>query len=288
MQAVSVVKTNSISREEWLSERRKGIGGSDAAAILGHNPYFSPLQVYRDKLGLSDSDEDNEAMRFGRDQEPYISSRFTEATGLRVCRKPVLLQHPRYPWMLANIDYRIIGERAGLECKSTRNYQGIDYESGELPMTYRIQGIHYLAVTGWDRWYFAVLVPHVGFYHLSIERDENDIAYLVENERGFWHDHVLAENPPYPVGTDEDGEALDSMYPSATSGEAVSLHEHEADIFQYLEASARGKAAEVERKAAAQRLKMALGDHEHGHTDQYRVSWSNTKAGRRLTIKEVS
>ena len=86
--------TRKMTREEWLDARRNGIGGSDASAILGLNPYSSPLKVYLDKIGKGEEQETNEAMRQGTDLEPYVAERFTKETGKKVKRCNKILQHP--------------------------------------------------------------------------------------------------------------------------------------------------------------------------------------------------
>ena len=86
----TTISTLGMSREEWLKLRRSGIGGSDAGAICGLNPYSSPMSVYRDKTCEELSDIDNEAMRQGRDLEDYVARRFMEDTGLKVRRSNML------------------------------------------------------------------------------------------------------------------------------------------------------------------------------------------------------
>ena len=87
MTAVELAKTLDMPREQWLELRRQGIGGSDAAAIVGLDRYRSPFDVYADKLGLKKEQPDNEAMRQGRDLEEYVASRFCEQTGKKVRRR---------------------------------------------------------------------------------------------------------------------------------------------------------------------------------------------------------
>lgn len=86
-----------LTREEWLAERRKGIGGSDAAAIIGMNHYVTPYMLWADKTGQLPEQEDNEAMRQGRDLEQYVADRFIEATGKRVRRHTAIIRNPAYP-----------------------------------------------------------------------------------------------------------------------------------------------------------------------------------------------
>ena len=81
-----LVSTLNLSRDEWLKYRKQGIGGSDAGAICGLNPYTTAMHVYYDKTSETVSDTDSEAMRQGRDLEDYVARRFMEASGKKVRR----------------------------------------------------------------------------------------------------------------------------------------------------------------------------------------------------------
>ena len=111
--------TLNMTHDEWLKIRKSSIGGSDAGAILGLSPYKSAFDVYADKVDISSDKPDNEAMRQGRDLEEYVAQRFTEQTGKRVRRENSIIHNSDYPYSLANIDMAVIGEKAGLECKTT-------------------------------------------------------------------------------------------------------------------------------------------------------------------------
>ena len=110
---MNMIPIKDIGREEWLKLRRNGIGGSDAAAIIGLNPYSSAFQVYCDKVGLLPETEDNEAMRQGRDFEAYVAERFEEAAEKRVRRCNNIITNPAYPFMLANVDRLVVGRKSG-------------------------------------------------------------------------------------------------------------------------------------------------------------------------------
>ena len=75
-----------VTRDDWLRLRKSGLGGSDAGAVCGLNPYSSPLQVFCDKTTEEVQDHDNESMRQGRDLEEYVAKRFMEETGKKVRR----------------------------------------------------------------------------------------------------------------------------------------------------------------------------------------------------------
>ena len=67
-----LISTINLPHEEWLAYRKKGIGGSDAGAVCGLNPYESPMQIYADKISENVEDRDNEAMRQGRDRKSVV------------------------------------------------------------------------------------------------------------------------------------------------------------------------------------------------------------------------
>ena len=275
MTAAELAKTLDMPREQWLELRRRGIGGSDAAAIVGLDRYRSPFDVYADKLGLRPEIPDNEAMRQGRDLEQYVAERFMEATGKKVRRRNAMLQHPEYPFMIADIDRWVVGENAGLECKTTSVLNRAKFSQGEFPPNYYVQCVHYMAVTGAERWYMAVLVLNKGFHVFTIERDEAEINALIEAEKHFWENHVLKQIPPTPDGSESTSELLKQMFPEAREREEVALYGHEEKIQQYLELDARVKELTQERDAIKQELQLALADAEIGRAQGYIVEWKN-------------
>jgi len=275
MTAVELAKTLDMPREEWLELRKKGIGGSDAAAIVGLDRYRSPFDVYADKLGLKPEIPDNEAMRQGRDLEQYVAERFMEATGKKVRRRNAMLQHPEYPFMIADIDRWVVGENAGLECKTTSVLNRAKFSQGEFPPNYYVQCMHYMAVTGAERWYLAVLVLNKAFHVFTIERDEAEVQALIEAEKDFWENHILKQIPPSPDGSEATSEVIKQLFPEAREREEVALYGHEEKIRQYLELDARVKELTQERDAIKQELQLALADAEIGRGQGYIVEWKN-------------
>jgi putative phage-type endonuclease len=273
--SITLAKTLDMPRGEWLELRRQGIGGSDAAAIVGLDRYRSPFDVYADKLGLKKEQPDNEAMRQGRDLEDYVAQRFMEATGKKVRRRNAMLQHPEYPHIIANIDRWVVGENAGLECKTTSVLNRAKFSQGEFPPNYYVQCVHYMAVTGAERWYLAVLVLNKAFHVFTIERDEAEVQALIAAEKDFWENHVLKQIPPTPDGSESTSELLKQMFPEAREREEVALYGHEEKIQQYLELDVRVKELTQERDAIKQELQLALADAEIGRAQGYVVEWKN-------------
>ena len=109
------------SEEEWLRIRKNGIGGSDAGAIVGLNPYRSAMNVYLDKISDNVEQETTEAIRCGHDLEQYVAERFCEATGKKVHRSNYMYRSIEYPFLQADVDRLVVGEDAGSKLTKARD-----------------------------------------------------------------------------------------------------------------------------------------------------------------------
>lgn len=268
-----VVNVTTITREQWLEYRRSGIGGSDASTIVGLNPYNSPYYLFCDKMGALPEKEDNEAMRQGRDLEQYVANRWMERTGKRVKRNNTMWRSTVWPWMLADIDREVVGENAGLECKTTSVYNKHDFAGGEIPLTYYVQCQHYMAVMGFDRMYLAVLVLNRGFYDFVIERDEEEISSLAAAEGEFW-DRLQREEPPELDGSDATMTALKQLYPEEDSGLELTLPSDTASElkqFQHIQEAITD--LQSERDAIKARTMARMGEAALAVAQDMTCSW---------------
>ncbi len=286
-----LTETAGMSREAWLAERRKGIGGSDAAAIAGLNRYRSQMEVYLDKLGELDAgDEDNEAMYWGRQLEDLVAEEFQRRTEKKVWRRNAILQHPEHEFMIANIDRRVVGEAGGiipLECKTTSAWLKDEWEGAALPDAYAIQVHHYIAVCGAPYAYVAVLIGGNTFRWQKVERDEELLAHLIQIERDFWHHHVLAQTPPALDGSEAASEFLKALYPEAEPESRTVLPPAARELIAARERwKKKEDAAAARRKEAENRLKDLLGDHEVGLLEgEPVVRWQQITSSRTDTKK---
>ena len=219
----TTISTLNMSREEWLKLRKSGIGGSDAGAICGLNPYASPMSVYRDKTSEDLSDLDSETMRQGRDLEDYVAHRFMEATGLKVRRSNMMYRCEEHPFMIADVDRLIVGEDAGLECKTANAYNADKWKDGDVPLHYLMQCCHYMAVTGRSAWYIAVVILGQEFKYARIDRDDDLIAKLIAIEEAFWNQHVIPRIIPAPDGSKACDEVLEQYFHRAKKASAIPL-----------------------------------------------------------------
>ncbi len=271
---IHAVSTKDMSREEWISQRRKTIGGSDASGIVGLSKYSSRFSIWADKTGRLPDKPDNEAMRIGRDLEEYVARRFCEQNGKAVRRKRAMLYNAKYPFAHADIDREIVGEDAGLECKTTSTLDVKQFYGVEFPEQYYVQCVHYLAVTGKARWYLAVLVFGRGFFTYTLERDEAEIEALMQAEKNFWDSYVIPDSPPPPDGSEATTETLSTLYTDSANS-TVELFGRESVLEEYAGLKAQKKAIDNRISEIENLIKSDLKESEHGTCGGYIVTWKS-------------
>ena len=273
--------TLGMSREEWLELRRHGIGGSDAAAIVGLSKWASPYTVWADKTGRLPDKPDTEAMRQGRDLEEYVAQRFSEATGKRVKRCNAILYNPAYPHSHADVDRMIVGENAGLECKTTSTLDVKQFRGVEFPEKYYAQCVHYMAITGADRWYLAVLVLGKEFHVYTLERDEAEIRALMDAETAFWEQYVETDTPPAADGAESTTDAIRTIYSDSSQSICI-LFGRETLLEEYMALKSQSKALDARIAEIQNTIMEDMQDAERGECGAYTVIW---KAQERETFQ---
>lgn len=185
------------NREQWLEERRKGIGGSDAAKLLGYSRWGGPFSVWNEKVnGVYSEVSDAEAVHFGNVLEDVVAREFEARSGLKVHRINSIITSKEHPFMLANIDRKISGQNVGLECKTANARKADEWKDDELPSAYYCQVQHYNAVMGWDGCWIACLIGGQRFVHKFVPRKEDFIRDMIAVEKAFWENYVMTKTAP--------------------------------------------------------------------------------------------
>lgn len=274
-----LAQTLKLTENEWQNLRRRGIGGSDAGAILGFNNYSSPHEIYLSKTDGIDRDlSGNEAVYWGKRLEAVVAAEFEKRSGKKVKRVNAALQSIKYPFMLANVDRMVIGENAVLECKTANQYFAADWDGGEVPPAYICQCQHYMAVTGAECCYIACLVGGQRFVYKPIERDGEFIEYLIQKERDFWENNVLKNVPPPISGMDCDSEYLKNKYPESCGGAVMMTGETEAAAYEYIDLCAKENEIKEAKKRCANAIKQYMGEAEQAVGQGITASWKTTAA----------
>lgn len=263
------------SHEEWLELRKGFIGGSDAGAVMGMNPYSSPFAVWAEKTGKVEGFAGNLTTKVGAYLEDLVAQLFTEETGKKVRRKNKMMVNTDYPWACADVDRMVVGEKALLEIKTTNSFPAMKkIRGGEYPEQWYCQMTHYLAVTGLEKAYLAVLVNCRDLRIFELERDEDEIRTLMDAERAFW-EKVTQDVPPEADGSEATTEALVKVYPESNEDTVLLIN---GDL---LEQRARlltaKKALETDIDEINNKIKSEMGTAERGLALGYTVTWKSQK-----------
>jgi len=269
-----IASTKGLAEAQWHELRRRGIGGSDAAAVAGFNPWKSKVGVFLEKTGQVAPQEAGEAAYWGNQMEDVVAKEFSKRSGLKVKRSNILYRHPEHQFMLGNVD-RVItdnGRKGILECKTASAFlkdewiipgtENTDF-ADRVPDHYMIQLQHYLKTLELDFGFFAVLIGGNTFKMKYVERDEQMITYLVQMEKQFWEDHIQKGIPPLVDGTDASTNLLNYLYPTSKPDSVIQLSsEVEPLMSQIREAQQEVKAAEFKLDTAKNQIKAMMEDHE--------------------------
>ncbi len=257
------IQTKDLSISEWKKKRNSlGIGGSDVAAVLGVSKWKTAVDVYLEKLGKKQDDEETDAMYFGKVLEPVIAERFMKETGLKVINDNKIRIHKKHPCLIANIDRLILKsgnetETGILEIKTTNGFYAKTWET-EIPLEYYLQLQHYLNVTGYNYGYVAVLIDGRKFLYYRFERDEKLIKTMTEELVYFWNERVLKEVPPSP----QDTEDVNKLFPKSQPVQKEAEKGIIPLINRIKDLKAQKKAIEGEMKILESHVKEFMGEAE--------------------------
>lgn len=264
------------NKEEWLKLRKGYIGGSDAGAVIGLNPYKSAFTLWAEKTGRIPEFQGNITTQVGSYLEDLVAQMFMAEAGKAVRRKNKMLVNDEYPWACADVDRMVVGEKAFLECKTTNSPVALKkFKNGEYPEAWYCQMVHYLAVTGLEKAYLAVLIECRDFKIFELERDEEEIETLMKEEAAFWN-LVQSDIPPVADGLKSTADTLTEIYPQS-NGESVDLCNYVNDLKQYMAISAEIKALEATKEELANKVKAFLGEAGKGENEHFKVSWTSSE-----------
>jgi putative phage-type endonuclease len=283
-----------IRDAQWHERRAKGIGGSDAATILGVSPFKSPLRLWMEKRReIEPEDLDaKEHIYWGITLERTICDEYTRRTGRAVREVGETYQHPRYPWMLCNVDRDVItrGPRVILEAKNVSNYHFAASDWGmegtaQVPPYYYAQCQHNCAVTDAAQCDMPVLIGGNLFRIYAVPRDEAFIVTLIEREQAFW-ESIASGKKPDPINIAD----LHLLFPNNAPGVHIDASDEAAQAWALL---ARVKLEQKRLKAEAKQyefvVKQNMGEAEHlSYNGAKLATWRKDKSGTRRFRVHVS
>lgn len=218
---VEFTNTQKLNHKQWLELRTKGIGGSDAGAIMNLNEYATPLSVYLAKKDLSNF-QGNKATEWGNILEVPIRQKAAEDLGVQIENVPGMFTNKKNNFMNANLDGIFFADEkitigseeieglCGHEIKTSRN--GLGFGEGEIPDSYYAQVQHYMAVTGLFKFVLTVFIFETyELRHYVIRRNDEFIENMILAERDFWENNILKNEPPAPSGNKNESELVKNL-----------------------------------------------------------------------------
>lgn len=261
--------------EAWRAERRKGVGGSDVAAIMGMSPYKSPYEVWAEKTGVVEPADLSgvERVMWGNVLEPVVGDHYRELHPEREVRRVnAMCRSIARPWAQASLDYEVRDPDLGwgvLEIK-TVGYRSAPMWDDGVPIFYLTQVVHYLSVTGRPFADVAALIGGQEYREIRIMRDPADVEAVDAAVDAFWRDAVVGGVEPSPVAGDSP--ALLRAHPE---GDAYLVMD-QSECPEFDRWAAAKRAADIARErldAAAAALKARIGDAEGIDLGTGRVTW---------------
>ncbi len=279
-----------------------GIGGSDIGPLLGLSPYKTPLQLWAEKVSLNPSaSKDAIHLRFGHHVEPFIAQEYERQTGLRTVSHAPTIFHPDHGFMYAHVDRLVLAEdetlaaegqriyaQTLLECKTASVFNRDEWGepgSDQVPSSYLVQCVWYMAITQCKRADLAVLLGNQDFRIYQIHRDMELENLVLDHARQFWFDHVLSKVPPSPV-TEED---IRTLYPREVSGHVVEAdHELLASLKSYKTTQTKISELTDQCDALRQEILKRMGEAEQiTLNNKVLATWKTSKPARRLDTKSL-
>ncbi|WP_373768635.1 YqaJ viral recombinase family protein [Jeotgalibaca porci] len=250
--------------EDWHLFRSEGLGGSDIGTVLGFNNFKSPYQLWLEKTGQLEPEDISHkvAIQVGNELEDLVARIFTQETGIRVQKDNKSYFKDDKPFLHANIDRKIIGENALLECKTTGAHNKAQWEGENVPASYLLQVQHYLNVLDYEYAYIAVIIGNFDFQYKRIERDQELIDLVEERATKFWLENVKQGIPPEIDGSQSTKESLDQLY----SPSYVNKVPMDKIMIQTAEELARIKSTikdlNMVKTEKENKIKLYMGQHE--------------------------
>lgn len=292
-------ETAAPTREEWLGQRRTGLGGSDIAAILGISG--SPFAVWCSKTQPQREDEALPAKRlfWGKALERAIAAGYSD-----LIHEPieflgeVVMRHPEHQWWIGSPDGRLLNRPVGIEIKN----RGLDqrYRFGregtdEIPEEIACQVLHYMPLLSWPSTgrigadYFDVVVLFGGNDHVlyRVHRDADLEAVIAEKGEAFWRKHVETGVPPEIDGSDAAAWYVRKRFPRNVEAIRQPTDEEAALLESYATARHAAEDADAEKERLENLVKLAIGNAEGLALGKKAVTWKKRKDTEKTDLGEV-
>jgi putative phage-type endonuclease len=294
-----------LNNQDFTRERTKYLGGSDIGAILGFSKYRTALDVWLEKTGRVVNTVDNLPVRFGTFAESFVASEYAAQTGYGLVHSETGVADPQYPFMVGHIDRYVFessddvdgklfhgdGSCAAahlLECKTASPFNQSDWGdlgTDEVPMSYLVQCLWYLAITNLERCDVAVLFGNSDFRIYEVYRDKELEELIITKAAAFWNNYIQLDTPP-PAQCEADYQQL---FTKEVAGKAVEADQRVSELTSKLQLlNSEIKSKEIEISQIKQTIMSQMGEAELlTYQGQVLATWRSPKQSYRLDGKRL-
>lgn len=250
------------ARKAFLEERQTGIGSTMSPVILGLARYGTPFSLWEELTGRAAEKQQTLPMWLGLKMQNVVGELYAHQQGKRLRADNRMHRHPHHPWLYTHLDFRVIGERRLVECKTSSRWDQFGPDGSEdIPVDYWVQVQHEMAVTGYPWCDLAVLLSNREFRHYPIPRNDTFIAGMIEADHEFWFGNVQADVPPYD-GSEAAEHYLRSQKQQPTMDLKVATSEVSLLVDRYLQLGDGIRLSIEEKNKLRQQLELAIGEAE--------------------------
>ena len=278
------------NREAWLEARKQGIGASDVGTILGVNPYETPLQLWRKKMGIDAPTAENNAMLMGHLLEDAVAQRWALETGKSIIAnskddfmfvdadKSYLRVSPDRTYWLDNTS-KNDDNKGILECKTTQR----DIDADTIPQSWFCQVQMNLGVANYQHGSLAWLKMGRDFGYRDIEFDPEFFAWMVEEVDKFWVDNIMGKKAPDPINVTD----ILVTYPSHVSDKSKEADEYLVSLCgQLKEIKSQIKDLEQSQKDLEDAIKFNMEDAEKlMYKGSVLATWKSPKPSAKFNLQ---
>lgn len=254
--------------------RIHGLGGSDAPVVLGISPFKTPVQLWQEKTGQAEPEDlsDVEVVAWGNLLEDTVAAEFSRRTGIKLRRANETIINRAEPFLLANIDRRVVGAPEVVEVKTVRALDGDQPRADHM-----VQLQHYQHVGDFARGWLVYLVAGQRLIWFEVPRDQTAIDQLLAAERQFWQ-HVRERTPP-PIKSAFD---LRLLFPADRGGSVIASEEVIEAANRLAAIKAQIKELEHQAENAEKTVLGAMGENSVllADTGEILATWKAAKPSR--------
>ena len=276
-----------MDREQWLEDRKQGLGGSDIASALGLSPFRTRRELWGIKTGEIIDSVDNRFTRAGIAMEQSIAVLAAQEYGWTLRQKHIAVEHRAYPILRGNVDRLIVGERAGVECKLVDgmafrlNDAWGDEDTDQVPPYYLLQCLLYAMILDYPLWYLVALVGGNDLKRYVIRRDPALEQLIIDGAHEFWGFVETKQPPPLDYESPTTVPLLRKLY-SGTNGETIMLPpEFDHWTFAYQEFAEKEKQAEQGKSAVLAHILEYMGCASIGRLSSGDGEWRRSIVNRK-------